>query len=141
MKINKKGVCVAILLVYIGVLFFVTVLSRVPSAKNSIQTEWFWGYKVDDPNIRYGDNLVNLLLYIPIGCLAGIIAPKHKLLTAMLVGFFLSETVECSQLIWHRGVFDVDDLFNNTLGAFVGGLIVVLTIGIRNKTTKKEIKQ
>lgn len=54
----------------------------------------------------------------------------------MLVGLFLSETIECSQLIWHKGTFDVDDLFNNTVGALLGGLVVVLVIWIRKK--KKE---
>ena len=36
---------------------------------------------------------------------------------AVLVGLFVSETIECSQLIWQRVTFDVDDLMNNTIGA------------------------
>ena len=37
-------------------------------------------------------------------------------------------TIEFSQLIWHRGVFDVNDLFNNALGAMIGGVIAVAVI-------------
>ena len=59
----------------------------------------------------------------------------------MLLGLFLSETIECSQLIWHKGTFDVDDLFNNTVGAIMGALIVLLTTWIRKKVTKNELKQ
>jgi len=40
----------------------------------------------------------------------------------------LSLTVECSQLLWHKGVFDVDDLFNNSLGAVIGG-VIAMSIG------------
>ena len=133
MKANKTGLCTAILIVYVVVLLCVTLLMREPTTKHSIWTEWFWGYKVDDPKILYADNLRNILLFVPIGCLAGLIAPKHRLLAAVLVGLFLSETIECSQLIWHRGTFDVDDLFNNTVGALLGGLIVVMTLWIRQK--------
>ena len=133
MKANKTGVCIAILIVYVAVLLCVTLLMRESSSKFPIHTEWFWGYKVDNPAILYRDNLINILLYIPVGCLVGLIAPKHKLLAAMLVGLFLSETIECSQLIWHKGSFDVDDLFNNTVGALLGGLIVVMTLWTRQK--------
>lgn len=132
-----KGVSKAILAIYIVALFFVTFLTRKSTGRLLIQTEWFWGYKVKDPIILYGDNLINILLYIPIGCLVSLIAPKHKMPTAVLVGLFLSETIECSQLIWQRGTFDVDDLFNNTLGTLLGSLIVVLAIWIREKRKER----
>ena len=133
MKANKTGVFTAILIVYVAALLCVTLLMRESSSKSGIRTEWFWGYRIDDPNVLYGDNLINILLYIPVGCLVGMIAPKHKLLAAVLAGLFLSETIECSQLIWHKGMFDVDDLFNNTVGALLGGFIVVMALWIRQK--------
>lgn len=136
MKANKTGVCIAILIVYVMVLLFVTILMRESTTKHSLFTEWFWGYKVNEPSILYRDNLINILLYVPIGCLVGLIAPRYKWLVATGVGLFLSETIECSQLIWHKGVFDVDDIFNNTVGALVGGLIVVMTLWIRGKKNK-----
>ena len=133
MKANKTSVYIAILIVYVAVLLCVTLLTREYTGKFLIRTEWFWGYRSDNPRILYGDNLINILLFIPVGCLVGLIASKHKLLAAVLTGLFLSETIECSQLIWHRGSFDVDDLFNNTVGAFLGSLIIMLTVWIRKK--------
>lgn len=135
-KRNREIVYVAILIVYVVATLCITLLKREPLDYSSIRTEWFWGYKTDNPQIFYGDNIYNILLFLPIGCLVGLIAPKHKLLAAVLVGLFLSETIECSQLIWHRGMFDVDDLFNNTLGAFIGGLTIVLMIWIKKKRNK-----
>jgi glycopeptide antibiotics resistance protein len=137
MKIKAKTVALVILASYIGVLCCAALLTRESTSKLLIQTEWFWGYKITDPTILYGDNLINILLYIPIGCLAGLIASKHKLVTAVLLGLFISETIECSQLIWQRGTFDVDDIFNNTVGAFLGGIMVVSVIWIRKKKKEK----
>ena len=134
---NRTGVYLTLFIVYLVIVFCNVLFMRVSTGNSSIQTEWFWGYRIDDPKILYGDNLINILLYIPVGFLVGLIAPKHKLLAAILVGLFLSETIECSQLIWHRGTFDVDDLFNNTVGALLGGLIVVLTLWIRKKRNKE----
>ena len=50
----------------------------------------------------------------------------------IISGLFIFETIECSQLIWERGVFDVDDILNNTIGAYVGELIAVMVVGIKN---------
>lgn len=136
-KWNKEVVSIAILVIYVVATLCITLFKREPLDYDSIRTEWFWGYKTDNPKIFYGDNIYNILLFLPIGCMVGLIAPKHKLLAAVLVGLFLSETIECSQLIWHRGTFDVDDLFNNTIGVLLGGLIMVLTLWIRKKRNKE----
>ena len=42
---------------------------------------------------------------------------------ALLVGLLISLFIEVSQLIWKKGVFDVDDIFNNAVGAVIGGEI------------------
>ena len=65
--------------------------------------------------------------------MVGLISDKYKILKALIVGLLVSLATEFSQLIWTRGVFDVDDLFNNSLGAVIGGLIVVLAMKLRNK--------
>ena len=45
------------------------------------------------------------------------------MLKAFLAGLVLSMAIEGSQLVWKRGVFDVDDIFNNAMGAVIGGVI------------------
>ena len=49
------------------------------------------------------------------------------------MGLLVSLTIEFSQLIWYRGVFDVNDLFNNALGALIGGVIAVGIVRICSK--------
>ncbi len=96
-----------------------------------IRTEWLEGYKSIHDVYTNSENYLNILLFVPIGCLVGLIANKYRLMYAVLVGSFVSETIECSQLIWQRGTFDVNDLMNNTIGAMIGGLIAAAVIFIR----------
>lgn len=130
MKKNRTRLLLASLILYIGALLCVTLLIRQPVASHAIQTEWLWGYKVDDPSVLYRDNLLNIIVYIPVGCLVACVVPKRRLLAALLCGFLLSQTIETSQLIWHRGVFDVDDIFNNTLGTLLGAIAALSALGI-----------
>lgn len=136
---NNRTFFTVLLIVYIIVLLCLTVIFRDSPEKNASQTEWLWGYYSKSKNVLL-DNLWNFLVFVPIGLLVSLIVPKYRLLISSILGLFVSETIECSQLIWKKGTFDVDDLFNNTAGSFVGGLIVVLAIGIMYLVRKNEQK-
>ena len=120
-----------LLAAYLIFTFYITVVSRASSGVDFIRTEWLEGYKSIHDVYTNSENYLNILLFVPIGCLVGLIANKYRLMYAVLVGLFVSETIECSQLIWQRGTFDVNDLMNNTIGAMVGGLIAAAVIFIR----------
>ena len=79
------------------------------------------------------DVINNILIFIPLGLLVGLLSPRYTLVKVIVVGFFVSETVECFQLIWNKGTFDVDDLLNNTVGAAIGGIIATVITWIREK--------
>ena len=117
-----------LLAVYLIFTFYLTVVSRVSLGKDYIRTEWLEGYKSFHDVYASSENYLNILLFVPIGYLVGLVARKFRLLCAVLVGLFVSETIECAQLIWQRGTFDVNDLMNNTIGAMVGGGIVVVVM-------------
>ena len=122
-----------ILAVYLIFTFYLTVVSRASSSNDSIRTEWLEGYKSIHDVYASSENYLNILLFVPIGFLLGLVARKYRLIYAVLVGLFVSETIECAQLIWHKGTFDVNDLMNNTIGAMIGGLIAV---GVINGTQR-----
>ena len=77
--------------------------------------------------------ILNIVCFIPVGLLVRLLFEKHRWAKALLAGLLVSLTIELSQLIWHRGVFDVNDLFNNALGALIGGFIAV---GVINGTQR-----
>ena len=117
-----------LLAVYLMFTFYLTVVSRASSGNNLIRTEWLEGYKSIHDVYANSENCLNILLFVPIGFLVGLVARKYRLIYAVLVGLFVSETIECAQLIWQRGTFDVNDLMNNTIGAMVGGVIALAVI-------------
>ena len=128
-KWKYKLWCEVTLLVYIVLVFFVTLLSRVASDENKINTYWLWSDKCPKESILYTDSPLNVLMFVPIGFLVCSISTRFRLIKALLAGLFVSETIECAQLIWKRGTFDVNDLLNNTLGALIGGIIAILLVG------------
>lgn len=56
-----------------------------------------------------------------------------------LLGFALSLSVECIQLVCKVGCFDVDDLILNTVGAVVGYLIFAVSNAVRRWLYEKKI--
>lgn len=118
----RKGWLV-VLIAYFLTIYYFAVLGRNTSVNASIRLELFWGYFSQGENLLM-DNLINIVCFIPIGMLVGMINRKHKVLTALFTGLLISLIIESSQLIWKRGVFDVDDLLNNTIGAVIGCLMV-----------------
>ncbi len=73
--------------------------------------------------------LLNILLFVPFGYLLPVLWKKaDRWWKTMLLGFALSLAVELLQLVTRLGMFDVDDLINNTIGAGVGYLLFWLLL-------------
>ncbi len=138
MKKRKELVFCVLLIVYILFLLFFAVISREPKDNYIARLDLFWSYSNPSGN-GYRDVFLNLLSFIPIGIMAGLIEKEHRIGKAMLLGFLVSIVIELSQLIWSRGFFDVDDLFNNVVGALFGALMVICVVSIRKKAITKRI--
>jgi glycopeptide antibiotics resistance protein len=138
MKRKKASVFWIILLIYILFLFCFAVITREPKDNYTVRLDLFWSYFHPSGN-GYRDVVLNLLSYIPIGIMVGLISKKYRIGKAMLLGFLVSIVIELSQLIWKKGFFDVDDLFNNVVGALIGGLMMGCVISIRKNAKTKRI--
>lgn len=65
----------------------------------------------------------NVLAFAPFGYVVPIISPHNrKLINVLFLTLSFSMIVENIQLIGNVGTYDVDDMFLNTLGGFVGYL-------------------
>ena len=94
----------------------------------------FWIYREKVGYIAAFLNLGgNIIGFLPFGYRF-----RNGLLTGLL-GFSLSLFVECAQLVWKVGCFDVDDLILNTLGAFIGYGIFVICNQLRRWIYEKKI--
>lgn len=87
------------------------------------EMELFWSYRRGGQLLW--ENFWNVVLFVPIGMFLSLLA-KKKVWLAGVIGFLLSVGIEGTQLITHRGFFEFDDIFHNTVGAALG---VILYIG------------
>lgn len=76
-----------------------------------------------DPSAVLAFNVLNVVLFAPLGLLVPLLSPKRLALWKIaLLGFAVSLVIELSQLVNLRAT-DVDDLIMNTFGAIVGCVV------------------
>lgn len=100
--------------------------------------ELFWSYK---QWLLFGSStlgkeiLLNILLFVPYGfILCFLVRPKNVIPSALL----FSATIEVAQLLLRLGLFEFDDILNNTLGAAIGlGLSCIISFFLNHKNTDK----
>ena len=119
---TMKRFCQVALVVYTFFILYMAVLSRGVAKQSCIKMDLLQCY-LQPSGISYRDVLVNIVGFIPVGVLVGMLSRRHRVAKALLAGVMISLAVECSQLALKRGVFDVDDIFNNAVGAVIGGWI------------------
>ena len=132
---KRKIVLYSILIVYILILLYIAVLSREPGDQRIVWLDLLGGYLHPQYN-SISNGLINIGSFIPIGILVALISERFRIGKAVLVGLLVSAVIEFSQLIWLRGVFDVDDFLNDVTGAFLGSLLVVLVTKWKKRFSK-----
>lgn len=161
MRGRRFGIAFALLaaLCYFAALLYLTLLGRT--------TYPISGFKYSFPppfinaiiKANFGKvairSMMNLLLFVPFGyivpCLADMFAkqkpylnenmkPKIGLIKTTLLGFLLSLSIEVIQMLSQHGVFEIDDLLKNTMGAAIGWYVYYLInfkFGFNNKNKNK----
>lgn len=71
------------------------------------------------------ENFWNVMLFIPIRCMVAGILKKHPWM-GIIIGAVLSAVIEGYQLLAHRGLFEFDDIFHNTVGAVIGTVLYLI---------------
>lgn len=135
-KMNKlQAAAILAELVFLGIVFGSTVFTRTGSVRQ-YELIPFWSWSAI---LRYHDmellkeNLLNCILLFPAGALLPLIADHRvKWQYALVFGVLISATIETSQLITMRGLFEWDDMIHNGLGCVIGCVIVNKIIGIFN---------
>lgn len=119
----RSFVAVPLLTFYLSFVATITVVARIPSAKAQYQLEVFWTYRaIANGDTHYGAEIFwNIILFIPIGILVMLLLThRHSWITALITGLLMSICIEVIQLVFHRGLFEFDDMIHNTLGAVIG---------------------
>ena len=116
--------------VWVATLVYVAFMIRAPYAVPRMVFEPFHALKLFLKNMNTAPSrglgflegaVLNLLMFIPVGYLVPVLWNRvNRLWKVLLLGFCLSLGVELLQLVTLRGMFDLDDLMSNTIGAAVG---------------------
>ncbi|GAA3628208.1 VanZ family protein [Lactobacillus hamsteri] len=76
----------------------------------------------------------NILCFLPLGFLSPIVFSKKQTFWRIIIGGMLfSMLIETLQFLLGTGVSDIDDVFFNTIGMFIGYLLYQLSKRIKNK--------
>ncbi len=118
----------ALIIVYLGVYAYLTIFYRSASQEPQLQLGLFWSYRKAFAGGRIKrlglarQILLNILVYVPVGMLMPVAygGRKHPLLLSAATGFGLSVLTEAAQYVSRRGLCEVDDVLNNTLGCLLG---------------------
>ena len=111
-----------LLIEYLALLLCSTVLFRTESKDVRYSVEPLWSYE----SIQYGhleliaENVMNVVVFIPMGFLLGCSFRKMRLWKVLLIGTCISATVEGLQFYYKRGFSEVDDVIHNTIGCLLG---------------------
>lgn len=133
-------------------LFFVfLVLNRTVLGRNEWVNPWSdvigpWGLLLEDGTVNI-DFIENILLFIPLGVMYNCAFNRanvfknwnqgfNVIVKTFLISFAFSLLIECSQLMFKIGVFQLSDLFCNTLGGTIGGIIYILVKKVVNLLKK-----
>ena len=88
----------------------------------------YWDYGKDSYFLEmFGENILNVLLFVPIGLLAGCGLRGMTFKKVLFLGGGLSIFIELLQFILKKGFCETDDVIHNVLGCLVGyGLVKLI---------------
>ena len=81
-------------------------------------------------------NILNIVLFIPVGFLLGCAFRQMTWRRALAVGAGMSASIEVLQLIFKRGLCETDDVIHNVVGCMIGYGIVAVWRQIAKKMQK-----
>ena len=112
---------VLLLIEYIFLLFCSTVIFRPTGETRQYDFHPFWSY--DRPELLV-ENIMNVVVFIPVGLLLGIAFKQMTWWKALLIGCSISVTIEALQFWFMKGFSEVDDMMHNTVGCLMGCCMV-----------------
>lgn len=143
-KLRKSAfISVPLLALYLAFTITITVIERVKTAKAQYNLVLFWSYTaIQNGRIDLRAEIFwNVILFIPIGILLSLLFSGKFQWFVPIISFLLSAGIEVTQLLLHRGLFEFDDMFHNTLGSVIGLLIFIVVRFIAEKIRGRQLRK
>jgi glycopeptide antibiotics resistance protein len=126
----KKLLWWGIFICYLAVVLGATLLSREEILSNEKIHPLFYSYRkawVYFSETEWRNIVLNFCMFVPLGIWLPLgIRWFRSVHRTYLAGFIFSVSIELLQRCLHRGIFDLDDVMGNTVGAMIGYGIFVL---------------
>lgn len=147
-KMIRKGSWV-LFLIYMAVmayfLFFSEALHRTGGTLYQYNLTLFQEIKrgfwcLENGNFQYFflNVVLNVAAFVPFGFILPIISSKNrKLFNIFLLSLEATLIIEILQLVFQVGIFDVDDIFMNTVGGTLGYLLYAVCHWLLRKQGKR----
>lgn len=119
----------AVLILYLVLVFIITTFSRNPLAVRSFSLKLFYTIRLAAAgSIFYAKMLFfNLILLVPLGILLPVILEyRCGCKDILFLAFLISLSIECTQFLFRLGYLEADDLLHNCLGALAGYCLIRL---------------
>lgn len=120
---NRKSIILSLFMGYIFIVLFTVVFCRIYSDNYKINMELFSNYVVAfrEKDLYFArQDILNIVLFIPFGYFMFILYDKLSLMKILIVSIGFSFLLEFGQLILKSGWFELNDIFNNTIGGILG---------------------
>lgn len=121
----KKGIRISaglLLLEYIALIFMSTFYYRdcLETVGHNFHPLWSYNAILDGRTSLIEENIMNVLVFIPVGILLGCAFLNMKWWKALVIGCGISLSIEVLQYSFNRGFAETDDVMHNTLGCLIG---------------------
>ena len=131
----RRGIVLVGRLLLVEALFVIyssTIIFRPVNSVEAYDFTPFWSYKaiLDCQSFLLAENMMNVVIFIPIGLLIGMGFTKCTWWKAIGVGCLFSFSIELLQFVFNRGFCEVDDVIHNTLGCAIGWLLTQVSRSI-----------
>ena len=125
-----RGVNFILAVLALLVIIYMTLLNREPGERQ-LNLIPFASLVNRNPEVIRAMTM-NIFLFFPFGLTFSSSLTKRlpaavRIVITVAIGFFLSLSVEFLQYRYALGVAETDDVLCNTLGAFIGGLTVIIS--------------
>ena len=129
----EKGFLWLVFAGYIAVIVSVTLLRQGGGYKSwNLHLFRAWLEAWNNYSVKSWSNvLLNIAIFLPLGALLPLLGkPFRKWYRTIPAGFAVSLSIELLQLAMGTGIWDVDDLFTNTLGTAIGFLLIMAVLAL-----------
>ena len=139
---KKRLILYGISIVYAVILLGAVFLNR-SGLYGNINLKLFSSYKEAYNTMQmylFRNIVLNILLFVPLGFLLPIYSDKLKKAYKVVgIGLAVTTIIEIIQYITKLGIFEIDDILNNTLGTLIGYSVFMMYTKTKNKENKMSI--